>query len=304
MTAPITMTPQAAPVSLKERLSQDTALLAVGAFDALSALLIEQAGMEAAYVSGASLAYTQLGRPDIGLLSLEQVADVVTRMRDRVSIPLIVDADTGFGNALNASRTVRVLERAGANVIQIEDQDFPKRCGHLDGKGLIPADEMVGKLKAALDSRKSESTLIMARTDAIGVEGVDRALERAHMYVEAGVDALFVEAPGDEAGMRRVVSELGHKAPLLANMVEGGKTPLMNVDQLSDIGFRIVILPGAMVRMLIPAIEDFLASIRANGGTRAFSGRMTDLKGVNARVGLSEMLALGELYQSMPTAAE
>jgi 2-methylisocitrate lyase-like PEP mutase family enzyme len=292
-------------INLKKRLAEDRAILAPGAFDALSALLIEQAGMEAVYVSGASLAYTQLGRPDIGLLSLDHIADAVFRMRDRVSLPLIVDADTGFGNALNAARTVRVLERAGASAIQIEDQDFPKRCGHLDGKGLIPADEMVGKLKAALDARASDETLIVARTDAIGVEGVDKALERAHMYAETGVDVLFVEAPGDERGMRRVVSELGGKAPLLANMVEGGKTPLMSADQLSEIGFSVVILPGAMVRMLIPAIEDFLASIKANGGTRAFTGRMTDLKGVNARVGLDEMMALGAQYQpSLPRAAE
>lgn len=292
------------PISLKTRLAQDRALLAPGAFDALSALLIEQAGMEAVYVSGASLAYTQLGRPDIGLLSLDHIADAVARMADRVSLPLIVDADTGFGNALNAARTVRVLERAGANAIQIEDQDFPKRCGHLDGKSLIPAAEMVGKLRAALDARRSEDTLIVARTDAIGVEGVERALERAHLYAETGVDVLFVEAPGDETGMRRVVAELGHKIPLLANMVEGGKTPLMSLDQLSEIGFRLVILPGAMVRMLIPAVEDFLASIRQNGGTRAFSGRMTDLKGVNARVGLTEMLALGASYQPLQEAAE
>jgi 2-methylisocitrate lyase-like PEP mutase family enzyme len=282
--------------SLKSRLRQGPAVLAPGAFDALSALLIEQAGFEAVYLSGASIAYTQLGRPDIGLVGFDQVADVVARIRERIGLPLIVDADTGFGNALNVQRTVRVFERNGATALQLEDQMMPKRCGHLTGKALVPAGEMVGKIKAALDARASDETLIVARTDAIGVEGFEPALERADRYLEAGADVLFVEAPTSVEEMKRVVAMAAGRAPLLANMVEGGSTPILTVDELSEIGFRLVISPGAMVRALIPAAEAFLASLKANGGTFAFRDRMTDLAGVNARIGLKALLAEGDAY--------
>jgi len=284
-------------VSLRTRLHKTgSALHAPGAFDALSALLIEQAGFEAVYLSGASIAYTQLGRPDLGLVSFDHVADVVARICERVEIPLIVDADTGFGNALNVARTVKVFERNGARAIQLEDQTFPKRCGHLSGKGVAPMDEMVGKIQAALDARRSEETLIIARTDAIAVEGLEPALVRAVAYAEAGADVVFVEAPADLDQMKRIISALG-TTPAMANMVEGGKTPILSRDALGELGFKLVISPGALVRALIPAAEAFLKALKAEGSTVSYRDRMTDLAGVNDRIGLEDMLKLGDRYE-------
>ena len=169
-------------MSLAQRLQQPSALLAPGIYDALTALIAEQAGFEALYLSGASIAYTRLGRSDIGLTTASEVANTLANITDRVRVPVIVDADTGFGNALNMQRTVRDFERAGAAMIQIEDQTFPKRCGHLDGKGVVPVKEMQGKINAALDARQSSNTLILARTDALAVEGLEAALDRAEKY--------------------------------------------------------------------------------------------------------------------------
>lgn len=285
-------------LNLRRRLKQSHALLAPGCYDALSGLLIQQAGFEAAYLSGASVAYTQLGRPDIGLVSLDQVVDVAARITERIDIPLIVDADTGFGNALNMGRTVRLFERAGARAIQIEDQTFPKRCGHLRGKGVISAQEMAGKVRAAVDARHDDDTLIIARTDAIAVEGFEAAMDRAELFLEAGADVLFVEAPRDLDQMRAVAERFAARVPLLANMVEGGDTPLSSADSLSELGYRLVIAPGAMVRAVIPAVEAFLSVLKRDGGTAAHRAHMTDLMGVNARIGLDEMMALGQRYEA------
>jgi len=290
--------------TLKQRLADGPALLAPGAYDALSALLIQQAGFEAVYLSGASVAYTQLGRPDIGLVSLDHVVDVASRICERVELPLIVDADTGFGNALNVQRTVRLLERAGASAIQLEDQSFPKRCGHLRGKGVIPAGEMAGKVRAAADARASADTLIIARTDALAIEGFEAALDRAEAYLEAGADVLFIEAPRSLEQMRQAVSRFAGRAPLLANMVEGGDTPLSSLNALSDLGYSLVLSPGALVRALIPAAEAFLATLKRDGATEAFGERMTDLTGVNARIGLDDMLATGRTYEDDVKATE
>jgi len=286
---------------LKQRLTQEPAILAPGAYDALSALLIQQAGFEAIYVSGASIAYTQLGRPDLGLVAMDHLGEIVGRIRERVHLPLIVDADTGFGNALNVARTVKRLERNGASVIQIEDQQFPKRCGHLDGKALIEAQEMVGKLAAAVDARASAETLIIARTDAVAVEGFVRALERAALYVRAGADILFVEAVRSVQQMRELTRSLGSVVPLVANMVEGGLTPILSVQELTEIGFRLVISPGALVRAVIPAAEAFLASLKASGSSRPSMHQMTDLMGVNHRIGLDAMLELAASYEDRAT---
>ncbi len=181
-------------IPLPKQLLQPGAVLAPGIFDALTALIAEQAGFKALYLSGASIAYTRLARSDVGLTTFSEVQDTLAHITERVNTPVIVDADTGFGNALNVQRTVRGFERAGAAMIQIEDQGFPKRCGHLDGKTVIPTSEMCGKLKAALDARQSASTLILARTDALAIEGLDAALDRAEAYLACGVDALFIEA--------------------------------------------------------------------------------------------------------------
>jgi 2-methylisocitrate lyase-like PEP mutase family enzyme len=289
--------------TLKSRLQQNSAVLAPGVYDALSALLAEQAGFEAIYLSGASVAYTQLGRPDISLVSFDHLSSCVARIRERVSLPLIVDADTGFGNALNVQRTVRLLERMGASAIQLEDQSFPKRCGHLSGKSLIPPAEMAGKVRAALDARHSEDTLIIARTDAIAVEGFGPALERANAYLEAGADVIFVEAPRTREDLTGVVRAFAGRALLLANMVEGGRTPILNCDELSELGFRIVISPGAIVRAFVHMADSFLASLKTNGSTGAFSPHMLDLTSLNARLGLDELKTIGERYDPSQKAA-
>jgi 2-methylisocitrate lyase-like PEP mutase family enzyme len=281
---------------LKSRLSRKPALLAPGAYDALSALLVEQAGFEAIYMSGASISYTQLGRPDIGLVSANQVADVVARVRDRVEIPLLVDADTGFGNALNMQHTVRMFERAGANALQIEDQTAPKRCGHLSGKELVSAGEMAGKVKAAVDARQDAETLIIARTDAIAVEGFERALDRAALYRDAGADVLFVEAPQSLEQMSAICRAFPD-TPLLANMVEGGRTPLLTCDQLSDMGFSLVISPGSMVRAHAFMAQEFLRLLRSNGTTALFRDRMLDFKQINDLLGLPALVEDGARYE-------
>jgi len=201
--------------TLRARLARPPILIAPGVYDPLTALIAEQAGFGTLYVSGAAISYTRLGRPDIGLVSMNEVVETVALIRDRAHAHLVVDADTGYGNALNVERTVRLLERAGANAIQIEDQGFPKRCGHLDDKTLIPAPEMVGKIKAALDARHSRETLVIARTDAIAVEGFERAIARAVSFREAGADILFVEAPKTRAELRHIPSAL-KGVPLMA----------------------------------------------------------------------------------------
>src|SRR6478736_3921424 len=205
--------------TLRSRLAAAPILVAPGVYDALTAHLAERAGFSALYVSGAGIAYTQLGRPDIGLVAMSEVVDTIALIRDRVGSHLIVDADTGYGNALNVARTVRLFERAGANAIQIEDQAFPKRCGHLDDKTLVPTQEMVGKIKAALDARHSRETLVIARTDAVAVEGFEHAIARAASYRDAGADILFVEAP-TRAELQRIPLAV-NGVPLMANMVEG-----------------------------------------------------------------------------------
>ncbi len=281
---------------LATRLTQPAALLAPGVYDALSAALAEEAGFEAAYLSGASIAYTLLGRPDIGLVSMTEVADVMARIRERVALPVIVDADTGFGNALNTQRTVKVFERAGASVIQLEDQTFPKRCGHLRDKTLIGATEMAGKIKAAVDAR--DRALIMARTDAIAVEGFEAALERAERYLEAGADILFIEAPEDRGQMEALCARFAARVPLLANMVEGGKTPLASTEELGAIGYRIVIFPGGLVRALAWAAQAYFGSLKAHGSNDPFRNRMFDFQGLNTLLGTDAMLARGNAYDA------
>ncbi|WP_439577407.1 isocitrate lyase/PEP mutase family protein [Elioraea sp.] len=285
-------------MGLRARLSESRIVLAPGVYDALTAAIAADAGFEALYVSGAAIAYTRLGRPDIGLVSMTEVADHVARIADRVPTPLIVDADTGYGNALNVQRTVRAFERAGAAMIQLEDQTFPKRCGHLDGKGVIPMAEMVGKIRAAVDARRSAATLILARTDAVAIEGLEAAVQRAHAYAEAGADALFVEAPRTREDLARVTAALGGTRPLLANMVEGGRTPVLSAPELEAIGFRIVIFPGGIVRALARTARDYYASLASARTTEPFRDRMLDLAGLNDLIGTPEMLALGKKYDA------
>jgi len=285
-----------AETTLSARLLRPPILVAPGVYDALTALVAERAGFEALYVSGAGIAYSRLGRPDIGLVGMSEVVQTVTLIRDRVGTHLIVDADTGYGNALNVQRTVRLLERAGASAIQIEDQDFPKRCGHLDDKVLITAPDMAGKIKEAVAARGSRDTLIVARTDAVAVEGFERAVARAALYREAGADILFVEAPREHGELGRIGAQLGKSVPLMANMVEGGKTPMLPASALEGLGFTLVIFPGAIVRTLARAAEDFYTSLKTHGSTDPFRSRMFDFDALNGLIGTPEMLERGRRY--------
>ena len=282
--------------TLRERISRDNILLTPGIFDAFGAMMAERAGFEALYLSGASIAYTKLGRPDIGLITAEELANVVGAIRERTGLPLIVDADTGFGNALNVQRTVKVLERNGASAIQIEDQSLPKRCGHLKGKTLISPQEMNGKIRAALDARNNDNTIIIARTDAIAVEGYESALNRAHGYIEAGADVLFVEAFESNEQIKHAISTLDKNIPQLVNMVEGGQTPLMPADKLERLGFSIVIFPGALVRVIAHAADQYFRFLKSNGSTINYQNNMFDFNELNALLGTDKMLELGEKY--------
>ena len=283
-------------MTLKSRLSQPQILLAPGVYDGLTALLAQQAGFEAVYLSGAAVAYTKLGRPDIGLSAVTEMAETMTLIADRIDLPVIIDADTGFGNALNAQRTMRLYERAGANALQIEDQTYPKRCGHLANKSLIPADEMAGKIMAMADARLTENTLIIARTDAIAVEGLSAALDRAETYLEAGADVLFIEAPRTAEDMAAITDRFAARVPLLANMVEGGQTPVSAATDLQDKGFSIAIFPGGIVRALARAGQEYYASLMEHGTTAPFRDRMHDFDGLNRVIGTAEMLQRGASY--------
>jgi 2-methylisocitrate lyase-like PEP mutase family enzyme len=248
---------------LRDILTPGAAVLLPGAANALTARVIEDAGFSAVYVTGAGIANTYLGMPDIGLTTATEIADHVWRIRDAVSIPLIVDADTGFGNALNVQRTVRMLERAGAGAIQLEDQVFPKRCGHFEGKDVIPASEMVKKIQAAVEARQHDSTLILARTDANALEGLDRALERAAMYHEAGADLLFVEAPQTTGELGAIPSRVPGRH--ICNLVFGGKTPLLPRGQLAEMGYAGVLYANAALQAAVRAMARVLGHLHGSG---------------------------------------
>jgi len=229
---------------------------------------------------------------------MSEVAETLSAITERSELSIIVDADTGFGNALNVIRTVKRFESAGANAIQLEDQTMPKRCGHLAGKTLVPAAEMAGKIKAAQDARRNESTLIIARTDAIAVEGFEAALDRADHYLEVGADILFVEAPQSELQMRTLVQRFGGRVPLLANMVEGGVTPQKSADELQVIGYSMVIFPGGMVRAQVWSAQNYLASLKNHGSTLPWREQMLDFDELNEVLGTPDFLALGERYDA------
>ena len=283
-------------MSLKTRLQNKEIMVTPGVFDGLTASLAEAAGFEALYLSGAAVAYTRLGRPDIGLTTASEMADTMTLIADRSSLPVIIDADTGFGNALNAQRTMRLYERAGASALQMEDQTYPKRCGHLADKSLISANEMVGKIAAMADARASEETLIIARTDAIAVEGFTAAEDRAEAYLEAGADVLFIEAPQDRTQLEQIATRFSRRIPLLANMVEGGATPITGADDLEDLGFSIVIFPGGIVRALARTAQDYYQSLSKHGSNQPFAEHMFDFDGLNTVIGTAEMLKKGAHY--------
>ncbi len=282
--------------TLAERLQQKNILVAPGVYDALTASIATDAGFESLYLSGAAVAYTKLGGPDIGLTSANEMAESMSLIANRVETPVIMDADAGFGNALNAQRTMQLYERAGASALQLEDQQHPKRCGHLSDKQLISKSEMCGKIKAMTDARKSEHTLVVARTDAIAVEGFELALARADAYLESGADVLFIEAPKTREQLTQIGERYANKIPLLANMVEGGNTPITDADDLQELGFSIAIFPGGIVRALAHTAQDYYANLHAQGSNKAFADRMFDFNGLNSILGTQEMLERGKRY--------
>lgn len=281
---------------LKTLLTQKPILLGPGVYDSLSALIAEQSGARSVYLSGAAIAYTRFGRSDLGLVDMTEVAQIIAAIRERVRVPIVADGDNGFGNALNVQRTVRTFERAGADGIQLEDQTLPKRCGHLAGKSLVSLPEMVGKLKAAVDAR--DKMLIIARTDAVAVEGFDKALERAHAYADAGADVLFVEALQSVDQMRATVKSLGGRAPLMVNLIEGGKTPVLPLAELEEIGFSYAIYPAGVVRAIAKQMQDFYALMISTGATDGFRPRMLDFNGLNGLIATPELMAHGETYSA------
>jgi 2-methylisocitrate lyase-like PEP mutase family enzyme len=257
---------------LKDLLARRAAVTVPGAANALFARVVEDLGFEAVYVTGAGIANMRLGVPDIGLTTMTEVTDTVAAIADAVAIPLIVDADTGYGNAVNMVRTVRAFERAGAAGIQIEDQVFPKKCGHFAGKHVIETEEMVQKIKAAVDSRHDQSLQIIARTDARAIEGLDRALERARAYIAAGADVTFVEAPTGLEELARIPKELA--VPQVANIVFGGRTPDPGREKLAELGFAIVLYANAALQAALKATYDVLGVLKAEGSLKSVGDRL------------------------------
>jgi 2-methylisocitrate lyase-like PEP mutase family enzyme len=281
-------------MSLREIVSRRQAVLAPGAANALFARIIEDLGFECVYVTGAGIANMALGAPDIGLTSLDDIAGTVSRIADAVALPLIVDADTGFGNAVNTWRTMKVLERAGAAAIQLEDQDFPKRCGHFNGKGVIALSEMLPKIAAAADAR-TRDTLIIARTDALAVEGIDAAIDRAQAFIAAGADMTFIEAPRDAAQMRRIAQV---PVPQVANIVHGGKTPPLPQADLAEMGFGIVLYANAALQAAVHSATEVLGSLKATGSLDAVHDRLASFEERQAAVAKDRWDALEQRFKA------
>jgi carboxyvinyl-carboxyphosphonate phosphorylmutase len=285
------------PGRLRELLAGPEPVLAPGAYDALSARLVEQAGFDAVYMTGFGTSASLLGQPDVGLLSFAEMVDQARRLAEAINVPLIADADDGYGNAINVTRTVRAYEAAGVAGLHLEDQRSPKRCGHLAGKQLIAASEMVEKIHAAVEARRSADLVVIARTDARAVEGLDAALERARRYRDAGADVLFVEAPESEAEVA-TVAQAFPDTPLLFNAVEGGRTPLLELARLRELGFRLVLCPLTALLAATAAMQQALARLRHSGaphddGALSFSG-FTDL------IGLPEIQRLEARFAAAP----
>jgi 2,3-dimethylmalate lyase len=271
---------------LRELLSAGPPVMAPGAYDALSARLIEQAGFDVVYMTGFGTTASLIGRPDVGLLSGSEMVENARRIVAAVDVPVIADADTGYGNAINVVRTVQLYEQAGVAGIQLEDQVTPKKCGHMSGKQLIGADEMVGKLRAAVEARRDPDLLVIARTDAVAVTGTDDAIARARAFADAGADVLFVEAPTSEADIERVAAELRGVAPLVFNWAEGGRTPPLSLERITELGFSLVIYPIGTLLAATAGIRSLLATLKSDGvPTAALDdlpafGEFTDLIGL------------------------
>lgn len=280
---------------LRNRLANDPSILVVpGAADAITARVVEECGFDAVYVTGAGFANASFGRPDVGLVTASEVVTHVQRIAEVVNIPVIVDADTGYGGVLNVRRTVQQLERAGAAAIQLEDQVSPKRCGHFEGNTVVPVEEMLRKLSAAIDARQDPDLLVIARTDARQTEGYDDAVRRAQAYAAAGADAVFVEAPRTLDELRRLPKLI--EVPLIANMVEGGKTPLLNSRELDEMGFRVALFANTALRTGVKAVFEAMQTLRVDGGSERLLDRMLTWEERQRLIGLPEMEALEERY--------
>jgi 2,3-dimethylmalate lyase len=263
-------------------------------YDALGARIVEEAGFAAVYMTGFGTAASMLGRPDIGLVTMSEMVDNASRIVRATSLPVIADADTGYGNPINVIRTVQEYEHAGVAGIHIEDQVSPKRCGHMAGKQVIPAADMVAKVRAAVEARRCEDFVLIARTDAVAVEGIRGAIERAKRYRDAGADVLFVEAPTSEAQIETIARSV--PGPKLINMFEGGKTPLVPLARLQALGYRVVIVPSDLQRAAIRAMQEVLAVMRRDGNSRALAGRMATFDEREAVVRTREYLELDRRY--------
>ncbi|MEK7319784.1 MAG: oxaloacetate decarboxylase [Pseudomonadota bacterium] len=249
--------------AFRAKVNERRGLLVAGAFNAMSARVVEETGFEALYLTGAGVTNMSLGLPDLGFIGLHEIAEHTARVRDAVALPLIVDADTGFGNALNVRHTVRTLERSGADAIQIEDQVMPKKCGHFSGKEVIATSEMLGKIRAAVDAREDPNLLIMARTDAAAVHGMEAAIERGHRFIEAGADILFIEATESLADVERLPKLIA--APQLINIVIGGKTPVQSRETLASLGYALVLYANATLQGAVLGMQRALSTLRTNG---------------------------------------
>lgn len=282
---------------LRELLAQPGPLLAPGAYDALSARLVEQAGFDAVYMTGFGTTASLIGRPDVGLLTGAEMVDNARRIVAAVDVPVVADADTGYGNAINVLRTVQLYEQAGVAGIQLEDQVMPKKCGHMSGKALIGTDEMVGKIRAAVEARRDPDLVVIARTDAVAVGGLEEAIGRARAFAEAGADLLFVEAPTSEDDIARIAGELQGVAPLVFNWAEGGRTPPLPLDRIRELGFALVIYPIGTLLAATAGIRSVLATLKRDGvpsldGLPAFD-EFTDLVGLPEVRELEQRFAAG-----------
>jgi methylisocitrate lyase len=287
----------AATTRFRELLERSEILPAMGGYDALSARLIERAGGEVVYMSGSSVSTSVHGYPDVGLTTMTEMVDRARGMVAAVDVPVFCDADTGYGNPLNVRRTVEEYERAGVAGIHVEDQTFPKKCGHFEDKSVVPTGEMVGKLRAATDAREDEAFVVIARTDARAVEGFDAAVERAEAYLDAGADALFVEALESREELERI-GEAFPDDPLVANMTEGGKTPLFTASEFEAMGYDAVLFPATGFKAAAKAMEELYAEIVETGTQEGMMDRLVTWEGRNEITGLDDVVELEERYAS------
>ena len=279
----------------REQMNRREAMIVPGAGNALTARVIADQRFEAVYVTGAGIANTHLGAPDIGLVTLTELAATVSTIAEICQLPLVVDIDTGFGNAINTRRTVRLIERAGGFAMQIEDQVFPKKCGHFSGKAVIPVEEALSKIKAAVDAREDENTMIIARTDARAIDGIEAALDRAEAFIEAGADMTFVEAPRSEAEMEMITKRLS--VPQVANMVVGGKTPLTPQARLVELGFSLILYANTPLQAAMRAMTDVLSALKLDGDVSRVIDRLADFDERQRLVDKASYDALEERYR-------